>query len=149
MLSNRTHRNLHTKTVISPPDISIRIDWEHVFVSGMGPRYSEREARHAIARSHCYAEALRRLDMRPAGGNHLTLRKYAESIWKIPTDHFNPDLLRDKALQKPARPLEEILSRARHIREDTLRPDCSKTASRIESASCVGRMSDGRVVEWR
>jgi hypothetical protein len=39
--------------------------------------------------SRSYAEALRRLGMRPAGGNHATLRKYAE-VWSIQTDHFDP-----------------------------------------------------------
>jgi hypothetical protein len=82
---------------------------EHMFVSRSGPRYSERDARDAIATSNCYAEALRKLGMRPAGGNHITLRKYAESIWKIPTDHFDPDHCRNRAIRRSARPLDEIL----------------------------------------
>jgi hypothetical protein len=82
---------------------------EHMFVSMIGPRYSESEARRAIAVSSCYAEALRRLGMRPAGGNHLALRKYAESIWEIPTDHFDPEHCRNRAIRKNARPLNEIL----------------------------------------
>jgi hypothetical protein len=44
--------------------------------------------------------------MRPAGGNHATLKKYVEA-WRIPTDHFDP-----AAARRPrgrARPLEEIL----------------------------------------
>jgi hypothetical protein len=53
-------------------------------------RYSEAEAREAIAASKSYSEALRRLGMRAAGGNHRTLRKYVERIWRIPTDHFDP-----------------------------------------------------------
>jgi hypothetical protein len=55
---------------------------------GSSPRFTEAEAREAIAASLSYTEALRRLGMRPAGGNHRTLRKYAEEIWKIPVDHF-------------------------------------------------------------
>jgi hypothetical protein len=52
------------------------------------PRYSEEAAREAIAASISLTEALRRLGLRPAGGNHATLRKYVE-IWDIPTDHFD------------------------------------------------------------
>ena len=55
----------------------------------MPPRYSESEARQAVADSMSYAEALRRLGMRPAGGNHLTLRKYVR-LWGIAVDHFDP-----------------------------------------------------------
>lgn len=80
-----------------------------MFVARKGPRYSEREARRAIAASSCYAEALRMLGMRAAGGNHSTLRKYAESIWNISTDHFDPDGCRNRALRRGARPLSEIL----------------------------------------
>jgi hypothetical protein len=77
-----------------------------------GPRYTEEEARAAIAASTSYAEALRRLGMRAAGGNHLTLRRYARDIWRIPTDHFDPHALTrgsGNALRRLARPLEEIL----------------------------------------
>ena len=74
-----------------------------------GTRYSEQEAREAIAASHCFADALRRLGMRPAGGNHRTLRKYVEEIWLIPTDHFEPDRLRNEALRRGAVPLASVL----------------------------------------
>jgi hypothetical protein len=48
--------------------------------------------------------------MRAAGGNHLTIRKYAEKIWRIPTDHFDPDQVRDEALQRRSLiPLETVL----------------------------------------
>lgn len=66
-----------------------------MFVSGRGPRYSEREARTAVAASISYAEALRRLGMRPAGGNHRTLRRYVERVWRIPNGHFDPDRARN------------------------------------------------------
>jgi hypothetical protein len=59
-----------------------------------GPRYSEEEAKAAVAASLCYTEVLRRLGMRAAGGNHRTIRKYVEDIWRIPTDHFDPDVAR-------------------------------------------------------
>lgn len=77
---------------------------------GRGPRYTEEEARAAIAASRSYTEALRRLGMRPAGGNHRTLRKYAEEVWRIPTDHFDPHAAKRDALRRRRPiPLEEVL----------------------------------------
>jgi hypothetical protein len=64
-----------------------------MFVSRGGPRYSEAEARRAVAASRSLTEVLRRLGMRPAGGNHATLRKYIER-WSIATDHFDSDAAR-------------------------------------------------------
>ena len=47
--------------------------------------------------------------MRPAGGNHATLKKYA-SVWGISTAHFDP--AKNRWLGRmPARPLDEILVR--------------------------------------
>jgi hypothetical protein len=51
-------------------------------------RYTEAQAREAIRESLSYSEALRRLGMRPAGGNWKTLRKYALEVWQIPVDQF-------------------------------------------------------------
>jgi len=61
-----------------------------MFVSRRGPRYTEEQARTAIAASLSYAEALRKLGMRAAGGNWKTLRRYAVEVWDIPVDHFDP-----------------------------------------------------------
>jgi hypothetical protein len=76
-----------------------------------GPRYSEAEARSAIAASRSYAEALRRLGMRPAGGNHTTLKRYALDVWRISTAHFDPAAVRDEGLRRARSPtpLAEIL----------------------------------------
>lgn len=78
------------------------------------PRYSEEQARDAISRSRSYSEALRRLGMRPAGGNHQTLRKYAAKIWCIPTDHFDPLAVQRAAIRPVPRPLEEMLVQRSH-----------------------------------
>lgn len=77
-------------------------------MGGKGPRYSEDEARRAIASSRSWTEALRKLDCCPTGGNPATLKKYA-AIWGIPTDHFDPyaglmDRIRPRGL-----PLETVL----------------------------------------
>jgi hypothetical protein len=78
-----------------------------------GPRYSEQEARAAVAASRSYAEALRALGMRPAGGNHATLRRYVEQIWRIPHDDFDPHAAKREAmaLRTRARPLSDVLVR--------------------------------------
>ena len=81
---------------------------EHVFVRG--PRYTEQEARAAVAESRSYNEVLRRLGMRTAGGNHRTIRHYVEEVWQIPRDHFDPQAANIAArLRRAGTPLEEIL----------------------------------------
>lgn len=70
------------------------------------PRYDEAEAREAVAASRSYSETLRRLGMRPAGGNHKLLRKWVDDVWKIPTGHFDPNAGRRI---RPSRPLSEVM----------------------------------------
>jgi hypothetical protein len=74
------------------------------------PRYSEEEARAAVAAASCYSAALQKLGLRPAGGNHALFRKYVDEIWQIPTDHFDPQRGRSKGLNQ-TRPiaLDEVL----------------------------------------
>jgi hypothetical protein len=71
------------------------------------PRYSEDDARLAIAASLSWAEALRRLGMRPAGGNWKTLQRYALEVWGISTEHFDQRAMRRRS--RSGRPLSEIL----------------------------------------
>jgi hypothetical protein len=54
------------------------------------PRYTESEAREAVRSSYSYAEALRKLGLRAAGGNHALFRRYVDEVWRIPTTHFDP-----------------------------------------------------------
>jgi len=54
------------------------------------PRYTESEAKEAIRSSYSYAEALRRLGPRPAGGDHALFRRYVDEVWRFPADHFDP-----------------------------------------------------------
>lgn len=75
------------------------------------PRYTEDEAREAVAVSESYSEVLRRLGMRPAGGNHALLKKYVDEVWKIPTDHFDPGAAASRHLHSSPRPLVEVLVR--------------------------------------
>ena len=47
--------------------------------------------------------------MRAAGGNHRTIRRYAEEVWRIPVDHFDPAAARRAPLGRPAVPLADVL----------------------------------------
>jgi HNH endonuclease len=73
------------------------------------PWSSEQEVRAAVAESLSYAEVLRRLGLRTAGGNHRTVRKYVDEIWRIPTDHFDANAARGRSRARAATPLAEIL----------------------------------------
>jgi hypothetical protein len=67
----------------------------------------EKQVRIAIRESQSWSEALRRLDLRPAGGNHLTLKKWVVS-WGIDTSHFDPQAeLRNRERRRIR--LEEVL----------------------------------------
>lgn len=91
------------------PSLRVRPIHELAFASlGRLRAYTEEEARAAIAASLSWSEALRRLGVRPAGGNHATLRKYAD-IWAISTEHFDPDAVRAAAPRREPKPLNEIL----------------------------------------
>jgi hypothetical protein len=73
------------------------------------PRWcSEEDVRAAVADSLSYAEVLRRLGLRAAGGNHRTIRKYVEDVWLIPVDHFDAQRARS-AVPARATPLDEVL----------------------------------------
>jgi transposase-like protein len=72
------------------------------------PRYSEQQARAAVAASFSYAEASRRLGLCGTGANPKTLRLWVRR-WRIDTGHFDPDIARREALRRAARPLYEIL----------------------------------------
>jgi hypothetical protein len=68
-------------------------------------RFTEEQARAAIAAARSYSDALQRLGLRPAGGNHGTLKKYI-ARWGISIEHF------DFGARRPVReatPLAEVL----------------------------------------
>src|SRR6478609_5121792 len=74
----------------------------------MPVRYTEEEARAAIAVSLTFTEALRHLGMCPSGRNYVTLQKWV-AAWSIPIDHFDPDAVRRRAFRRTAIPLDEVL----------------------------------------
>jgi hypothetical protein len=87
--------------------------------------YTEEEARAAIASSLSYAEALRRLGLRSAGGNWRTLKRYATEVWHIPTDHFDPRAKQRETLAghraRTLRPLAEVLVQGSHYSRGSLK----------------------------
>jgi hypothetical protein len=72
------------------------------------PRYSEAEAREAIAAATCWSHALRALGLRAAGGNFRVIQRWA-TRWGIPTDHFAPYAHVGAHLRRSKIPLEKIL----------------------------------------
>ena len=74
------------------------------------PGYDEKAAGAAVATSLSYSEALRKLGLRPAGGNHRLFRRYVDEVWKISTTHFDQASLQRRALAtRVAVPLSEVL----------------------------------------
>ena len=74
------------------------------------PKYTETEARAAVSSSLSYAEALRKLGLRPVGGNHRVFRHYVDEIWGISTAHFDPDRAALSGLSRiQPIPLEDVL----------------------------------------
>jgi hypothetical protein len=86
------------------------------------PRYTEREARAAVATSHSYAEALRSVGLRSAGGNHALFKRYVDEVWEIPTGHFDPyhaSRVTGRCFQP--RPIGELLVDGSSCRRSTLK----------------------------
>lgn len=89
-----------------PSRLVVRSGCEHPFVRS--PGYTRQQVAEAVARSKSYAEVLRHLGLRPAGGNHATLRRHVER-WQISTDHFDPNVARCAASRRRATPLDEVM----------------------------------------
>lgn len=85
---------------------------------GRVPRFTEQQVRAAVAAARSYNDVLRAVGLRPAGGNHRTIRKYVDEIWRVPTDHFDGGVARRR---KPI-PLEQVLvTGSRYSREQLKR----------------------------
>ena len=70
--------------------------------------FSEHEARAAIAAATCWADALRVLGYEVKGANYRTLQNWARR-WNVSTDHFDPNLGRNRAARAQEIPLSEVL----------------------------------------
>jgi ferredoxin len=75
---------------------------------GWEPRYSEQEIREAVESSPSLTAALRLLGLRPAGGNHKTLKRHI-AHYGISTEHFDPNWVLRGPRPRAAIPLEQIL----------------------------------------
>jgi hypothetical protein len=73
------------------------------------PRYDEQEAREAVAESRSYSEALRRLGLRPAGGNLKLFKHYVHDVWRLPTAHFDAGASVRKGPSQASKLLAEVL----------------------------------------
>jgi ferredoxin len=71
-------------------------------------RYTEQDVRDAVASSRSLAEALRKLGIRAAGGNHRTIRRLIERF-QISTDHMDPNWANRYDRPRTAKPLSQIL----------------------------------------
>jgi len=85
------------------------------------PRYSEHDAREAVSSSLSYAEALRKLGLRPTGGNHALFRRYVDEVWKISTAHFDPHRAQRVGLSRQPIPLHEVLVEGSSYSRTTLK----------------------------
>jgi transposase-like protein len=82
-----------------------------VFVPGRPPRFTDRQLRAAIAAARSWAEALRLLGYRSAGGNWKTIQKHAARL-RLSTDHFDAHAASVAGLRRArfrAIPLEDVL----------------------------------------
>jgi hypothetical protein len=72
--------------------------------------FTRSEFADAVGASRTMTEALRRLGLRPAGGNFGTFRKYAQR-WGISTAHFDPDAVARENIRarRDPTPLAQIL----------------------------------------
>jgi hypothetical protein len=70
------------------------------------PTWTVDELRQAVDASECLSDVLRRLGLRPAGGNHRNILGWIDRLG-ISIDHFDPDVGRRRP--RGRRPLAEIL----------------------------------------
>jgi hypothetical protein len=74
------------------------------------PRYCEAEVREAVEGANNATEALRHLGLRPAGGNHRSLRRWIEH-YGISIDHFGAHLTSRSVRRVASVPLQAVLVR--------------------------------------
>ncbi len=69
-----------------------------------------------------YSEALRKVGLRPVGGNFKLFRKWVDEIWQIPTTHFDKHARsRENLARITKRPIEEHLVCGSRISREKLK----------------------------
>lgn len=84
------------------------------------PKYGEEEAREAVASSRSFAEALRKLGMRPVGGNHRLFKEWV-ARWGFSTGHFDGGASARKVPSVKPTPLSEVLVRHSSYQRNNLK----------------------------
>lgn len=86
----------------------------------MAPRYTEEEARAAVAASSSYSEALRRMGRSSTGNSFKVLQKYV-AIWGLDVSHFDPYATMRQRSRAGRVPLAEILTTGRAFSRGALK----------------------------
>ncbi len=107
------------------------------------PRYTESAAREAIAASTNWSQALRRLGVRAAGGNHAVLKRWA-ATWRIPTNHFAPYAQAGAHLQRQRIPIEQVLIEGSTYTRHSLKRRLYETGLKARACELCGQGE-----EWR
>lgn len=74
------------------------------------PQYTEAEVREAAADARSIADALRRLGLRAAGGNHRSFKRWA-AYYGVSLEHFDPRWANRRGPRETAVPLADVLIR--------------------------------------
>jgi hypothetical protein len=101
-------------------------------------RYTEQDVRIAVAESPSLTAALRRLGLRPAGGNHRTLRKLIER-YGISTDHFNKNWVLRGPRRRNAIPLYDVLVENSHYSRAKLKQRLYEAGLRRRECELCGQ----------
>jgi transposase len=104
--------------------------------------FTEPQLREAIAASVSLADAIRRIGLRPSGGNHVTVRRYAER-WRIPIEHLRIGGTYPRGGRKPT-PLEEVLVRGSTYHRAGLKRRLYETSLKTPLCELCGQSE-----EWR
>ena len=98
--------------------------------------------RAAVAGSPSLTAALRQLGLRPAGGNHGTLRKLIER-YGIPTDHFNQNWVLRGPRSQRAIPLSDALVENSTYNRTNSRSGYTKPGSSSDDVNRAARARNG------
>lgn len=108
-------------------------------------RYTEKDVRDAVAASLSYSDVLRRLGLRPAGGNFRTIQQRCRD-WGISTAHFDPAIGRNAALRRanPLRSLEEVLVEGSSYDRASLKRRLYAAGLKVRRCELCGQGEDWR-----
>ncbi len=106
-------------------------------------RVTDEEVRAAVAAAESMTDALRRLGLRPAGGNHASLRRRIERLG-LPTDHFDAAAANRRAGRRRRIPLEAVLVRGSDYKRASLKRQLYESGLKVRRCEACGQGE-----EWR